>query len=87
MNDEIFMVIVDSTSDGDYENNAHALLFKTFEEAKKYVEDDILDSASYFAGEEDEVAKSAKWYGDNEAQLRKGSYIVDWKIEKVKNPS
>ena len=93
--DEIYMLIMDGTSCGDYENSATALLFKTYEEAERYVEDSFRDNVvnRSFSGEDytaDQLAakieKTCKWYGETEAQYRDGDTIVDYKIEKVKIP-
>ena len=35
--DEVYMLIMDGTSYGEYENSATALLFKTYEEAEEAV--------------------------------------------------
>jgi len=75
MKKEIYTVLVDSTDDGEYQNNAHVRVFPSFEEAKKYVEEDILDTQT-----NDDNQAEAKWYGADEAQYRRGDIIVDWKI-------
>ena len=94
--DEVYMLIMDGTSYGEYENSATALLFKTYEEAEQFVEDSFRDNVinKSFVGEDytaDQLAakieETCKWYGETEAQYRDGDTIADYKIEKVKIPS
>ena len=94
--DEIWMLTIDGTSNGEYENAATALLFKTYEEAERYVEDSFRDNVvnRSFSGEDytaDQLAakieETCKWYDETEAQYRDGESIADYKIEKVKIPS
>lgn len=90
------MLTIDGTSDGDYENCATSLLFKTKEEAEDYVESDFIDDVvnDGIVGDDpsaDELAKAieehCQWYGEWQAQFRHGNARTDYKIEEVSIPS
>ena len=69
--DEVYMLIMDGTSYGEYENSATALLFKTYEEAEQWVEDSFRDNVinkslkSCFKNFWSSVNRTTKcdWYG------------------------
>ena len=94
--DELWMLTIDGTSSGEYENAAESILFKTYDEAETFVRTDFLSNVTnrYIgSGEVTEDDISAKieetchWHGLYEAQYRDGNAITDYKIEKVKIPS
>lgn len=94
--EKIFMLTIDGTSSGEYENGASSILFKTKEEAEEVVNSDfieqvvnagiVLDGASM-----DDISKAVEkyceWFNENEAQFRYGDAIRDYKIEEVGIPS
>ncbi len=91
----VWMVTIDGSSHGDYENNANSILFATFEEAKKFVEEDIQDlvvngplmGKNYTDEElEQEIRDHATWYGSYEVQYRDLGSVTDYKIEPVLVP-
>lgn len=91
----VWMVIIDGTSYGEYENAAGACLFATEKEAIEYVsrslEEDVVNGVACETGYTDEklkeeVTRTCKWFGSHEAQFRHGTAITDYKIEKVLVP-
>lgn len=86
-NGYFFLVTVDSTSQGEYENAAHAVPFATMEEAETYVKSDIADTVVNSGLDGKDADKFVKRYGDNTYQFRYREAIVDWKIEKWKIPA
>lgn len=94
--EKIFMLTIDGTSTGEYENGAFSLLFKTREEAKDYVDSDFITqilNAGIVSdgGNADGISKAiednCKWFDENEAQFRHGDAIRDYKIQEVGIPS
>ena len=93
--EKIFMLTVDGTSSGDYENSACSLLFKTRDEAVAYVDKDLIDAAINAGVVDDDADEEAiskaldetsGWLGDNSAQFRHGDAVIDYKIEEVGIP-
>ena len=94
--DRIFMLTIDGTSSGEYENRAFSLLFKTKEEAEYYVDSDFITQVVNAGivpdgGSADDISKAiednCKWFDEDEAQFRYGNTIRDYKIEKTSIPS
>ena len=91
--EKIWMLTIDGTSDGSYENCANSLLFKTYEDAKEFVERDFIDDVVNDFGLEDKkeiadkVSETCEWYGPKSAQFRHGDTITDYKIEIVSIPA
>ena len=89
----VYMLTIDGTSNGEYENGATALLFKNHDEAVEYVNLDFIDCVVTTIDAEltDEeisakIQETCKWYENDTAQFRYRDTIVDYKIEKVKIP-
>lgn len=91
----VYMVTVDGTSHGDYENCASSCLFSTSEEAVAYVKDDLTECVinTVFTGVpyndtelECAVEKYCTWYDGKSAQFRYGDCVTDYKIERVAVP-
>jgi len=81
---KVFTVLVDSTDNGEYQNNAHCCVFADYESAKRYMLEDIDDTLAndFCVLELEEKRKElVTFYGENEAQYRRDDVIVDWKIE------
>ena len=94
--EKVFMLTIDGTSTGEYENRAFSLLFKTKEEAENYVDSDFITQVVNArivpdGGSADDISRAiednCKWFGENEAQFRYGNRIRDYKIEKTSIPS
>lgn len=94
--EKVFMLTVDGTSSGKYENLAYSLLFATREEAEKYIESDFVSQAV----KEGIVAEDAKrsivdkvledWcirYDKNHATFKFGDAMVDYRIEEIGVPT
>lgn len=85
---EIFILIVDSTDNGDYQNNSYAIPFRSREKAIEYMNEDIDDTlANDYEGESELTIDRLKkelvsFYDDDSAQYRRDGIIVDWRIEK-----
>lgn len=93
--DRIFMLTIDGTSSGEYENAALSLLFKTREEAEEYVDSDFIDQVVNAGivpdgGSADDISaaieKYCTWHDENTAQFRYGDAIRDYEISDVGFP-
>ena len=93
----IWMVTIDGSSQGDYENNASSCLFDSYADAKRFVEDDIrecilndkiVNPSTYSESEMREAIRdNVEWFGGGrQAQYRDCGSVTDWKIEKVAMP-
>lgn len=94
--EKMFMLTIDGTSTGKYENRAFSLLFKTKEEAENYVDSDFITQVVNAGivpdgGSADDISKAiednCKWFDENKAQFRYGKTVRDYRIEKVEIPS
>lgn len=94
--DYLYMLTIDGTSDGSYENCATSLLFKTKEEAEDYVDSDFIDNVVNAGIVEDNagpdviskaIEEHCTWHDEWQAQFRNGDARTDYKIEKTKIPS
>lgn len=90
---KIFMLTVDGTSSGYYENAAFSILFKTHNKAHDWVDNDLLEQAMNVVEKPEnaeEVSKAVretcKWFNKNEAQFRYGDAFRDYSIEEVPLP-
>lgn len=85
----MWLVIMDGTSHGEYENGATVLVCRSFKQAKQAMEDDIaecLANIQLMDGDhpsiEELMADKVERFGVCEAQLRDLGSIRDWKIER-----
>ena len=90
MDNYTYMLTIDRTSNGEYENQATSLLFGSRREAEEYVDSDFIQVVKSTIDDEltaDELSakieETCKWDGEEQAQFRYGDTIVDYKIEKV----
>ena len=91
-----WMVTIDGTSHGDYENCANSVLFGSYAKAKAFVEDDIEECilndrlVNPRKHTKDELAEAiadhVQWYGNCVAQYRNDGTIMDWTIDKIAIP-
>lgn len=93
MDNYTYMLTIDRTSNGEYENQATSLLFGSRREAEEYVDSDFIQVVKSTIDDEltaDELSakieETCKWDGEEQAQFRYGDTIVDYKIEKVLVP-
>jgi hypothetical protein len=92
----VWMVTIEGSSHGDYENNASSCLFGSLAEARKFVKEDIrecilqdkiVDPNMYKESEMREAIRdNVRWFGRYKAQYRDCGSVTDWKIEKVAVP-
>lgn len=92
----IWMVTIEGSSQGDYENNASSCLFDSYADAKRFVNDDIrecilrdkiVNPNAYSESEMREaIRENVEWFGGRQAQYRDCGSVTDWKIEKVAVP-
>lgn len=94
--EKIFMLTIDGTSSGEYENGATSILFKTKDEVREWVDSDFIEQVVNArivpdGGSTDDISKAiednCKWFDENEAQFRYGNTIRDYKIQEVDIPS
>lgn len=92
---KIFMVTIDGTSDGEYENCACSVLFKTKEEAVNYVNADFIDDIindGIVAEDADHstidgaLQEHCTWWSEWSASYKWGKARTDYKIEEVGIP-
>ena len=91
--DPIWMVVIDGTSDGYYENCATACLFKSYDDARAYVERDFIDDVQSVADHElnqeeteEMIADTCTWHDEFHAQFAVRDVRTDYRIEKVPDP-
>lgn len=91
----VYMVTIDGTSHGDYENCASSCLFSTAEEAVDFVREDLAECVAntVFAGAdysdveiECAAGKYCEWFDGKSARFRYGDCIADYKIERTAVP-
>lgn len=94
--EKIFMLTIDGTSSGDYENSAFSILFKTKEEAENYVDTDFITQVlNANIVEEDcgadaiavAIENTCVWHDENNASFKFGGARTDYKIEETSIPS
>lgn len=91
----VYMVTVDGTSHGNYENCASSCLFSTSEEAVDFIKKDLAECVintvftgiSYTEVElECAVEKYCRWFDGKSAQFRYGDCVTDYKVERTAVP-
>jgi len=91
----VWMVTIDGSSQGVYENAASSCLFATEDEATDFVKgqlteivvDNILGGIVLpFEVLGAAIEKHCKWFGKYEAQFRDGDSVTDFKIERTAVP-
>lgn len=92
--ERIWMLTIDGTSSGEYENSAYSMLFKTKEEAEDYVDSDfitqVVNAGIAEDGGEDAIAKAIEehctWHDEWSASFKYGDARTDYKIESIGVP-
>lgn len=88
----VYMVTIDGTSHGYYENCATSCLFSTSDEAVDYVKKDLAECVinTVFTGMpytevelESAVDRYCAWFDGKSAQFRYGDCVTDYKIERT----
>ena len=91
----VWMVTIDGSSQGVYENAASSCLFSTERDALDFVRGQLSDIVAdnilgcmclSFDILGAAIEKHCKWFGEHEAQFRDGDSVTDFKIEKVVVP-
>ena len=92
----VWMVTIDGSSYGVYENAASACLFATEKEAIDYVNEQLAEIVVdnvlcgivlSFEVIGAAIEKHCKWFGKYEAQFRDGDSVTDFKIERTAVPN